>query len=138
METDKPQEISPLTGTALSPLRKERKRRRKPSTLKEPVKRQPQAKGNPDHHQESMVSQESNGIASYQASSVPTATEPYYESVPCEPRSKVASQPVAEPAYESVETYWNEVKRKCKAPKNKMASENLYESIDQVAIQGQD
>ncbi|XP_026543844.1 uncharacterized protein LOC113425784 [Notechis scutatus] len=151
MEMDKPQEMDkpPLTGTALPPPTKEieemysvvcKKKKKKKTHHSEGAGEEtaPQAKGIPAHCQERMVSQESNGIASYQSSSAPTATEPYYESVPCEPRAKVASQPVAEPAYESVDTYCKEVKRKWKAPKNKMAPENLYESIDRVAIQGQD
>ncbi|XP_058032434.1 uncharacterized protein LOC131194888 isoform X2 [Ahaetulla prasina] len=135
VEMDKPREMPLLTSPALSPPTKEieemysvvckEKKKKKAQRSEEAA---PQAKGNP-------VSQESNGIASYQSSSLPTATEPYYETVPCEPWTKVASQPVAEPAYESVDTYWNKVKKKkTKAPKKKMAPENLYESIDQVTI----
>ncbi|XP_060540304.1 uncharacterized protein LOC132709726 [Pantherophis guttatus] len=137
VEMDKPQEMSLPTSTALSPPTKEieemysvvckEKKKKKAQRSEEAA---PQAK-------EMMVSQESNGIASYQSSSLPTATEPYYDTVPCEPRTKVASQPVAEPAYESVDTYWDKVKKKAKAPKKKMAPENLYESIDQVAIYSQ-
>ncbi|XP_070600381.1 uncharacterized protein [Erythrolamprus reginae] len=148
VEADKPQEVSLLSSTALSLSRKEieemysvvckeKKKNRAPRSEGDGEETVPQAIGSPGHPQEMTASKESNGVVSYQSSSLPTAMEPYYETVPCEPRMKAASQPVAEPAYESVDTYWNKVKKKSKSPKKKMAPENLYESIDQVVILGE-
>ncbi|XP_032074039.1 uncharacterized protein LOC116509153 isoform X2 [Thamnophis elegans] len=145
VEVDKPPQMSLLTGTGLSlPTKeieemysvvcKDKKKKKAQRPEGDGEEAAPQAKGNPGHCQEIMVSLESNGIASYQPSSLPTAMEPYYDTVPCEPWTKVANQPVAEPAYESVDTYWNKVKKKSKVQKKKMTPENLYESIDQVAI----
>lgn len=116
---------------------KEKKKKKDERSEGAGQERDPQAEVNSGRHRGITVSQESNGIASYQSSVLPTATEPYYESVPCESWTEVASQPRAEPAYESVDTYWNKGKKKSKTSEKNMATENFYESIDLVAFQGQ-
>ncbi|XP_025031857.1 uncharacterized protein LOC112542678 [Python bivittatus] len=143
-----PQETSLLPGVGLSPptkgveemysvVCKDKKKKKAQSPEGAGEQKAPQAEASPGPCQGATVSQESNGIASYQSSSFPAATEPCYQSIHCEPRTKAASQPASEPAYETVETYWHNAKKNPKASKWKTVAENLYESIDQVAFQGQ-
>ncbi|XP_039182877.1 uncharacterized protein LOC120300647 isoform X2 [Crotalus tigris] len=116
---------------------KEKKKKKGERSERPGKERDPQAEVKSGHPQGITVNQESNGIASFQSSVLSTATEPYYESVPCESWPEVASQPMAEPAYEPVDTYWNKGKKKPKKAKKNTVTENFYESIDHVTFQGQ-
>ncbi|XP_063156101.1 uncharacterized protein LOC134494784 [Candoia aspera] len=147
VEMRNPQEASLLPGTGLSsPAKgveemysvvcKEKKKKKAHCSERASEEKVPQAEARPGHCQRTTVSQEPNGIASFQSSSLPAATEPCYESIHCEPWTEVARQPASEPAYETVETYWHGAKKNSKASKRKTVAENLYESIDQVAFQG--
>ncbi|XP_028591330.2 uncharacterized protein LOC114599785 isoform X2 [Podarcis muralis] len=66
----------------------------------------------------------------------PPAIEPCYESVGCESWVGNGRKPSTEPAYEAVDTYWKNSRRKRKPDRNAPA-ENLYESIENLAFQFQ-
>ncbi|XP_033009886.1 uncharacterized protein LOC117049254 [Lacerta agilis] len=83
------------------------------------------------------VHQESDGRAGHQPSLFqPPAIEPCYESVGCESWLGNGMKPSTEPAYEAVDTYWENSRRKRKPNRNAPA-ENLYESIENLAFQFQ-
>nr|XP_034979177.1 uncharacterized protein LOC118088993 [Zootoca vivipara] len=83
------------------------------------------------------VHQESDGRAGHQPSFFQSpAIEPCYESVGCESWVGNGRKPSAEPAYEAVDTYWKNSRRKRK-PKRNAPAENLYESIENLAFQFQ-
>ncbi|CAI5778477.1 Hypothetical predicted protein [Podarcis lilfordi] len=83
------------------------------------------------------IHQESDGRPGHPPSLFqPPAIEPCYESVGCESWVGNGRKPSTEPAYEAVDTYWKNSRRKRKSDRNAPA-ENLYESIENLAFQFQ-
>ncbi|XP_053250525.1 uncharacterized protein LOC128416602 [Podarcis raffonei] len=124
-----------------SVVRKERKKEEKKKTKGSgghSGDRPSQEEMSPGNALVASVHQESDGRGAGHPPSLfqPPAIEPCYESVGCESWVGNGRKPSTEPAYEAVDTYWKNSRRKRKADRNAPA-ENLYESIENLAFQFQ-
>nr|XP_060627606.1 uncharacterized protein LOC132772760 [Anolis sagrei ordinatus] len=84
------------------------------------------------------VPQASEGMEGHQSSLFqPHLIEPCYASISSESRADVGEKESEEPAYETVETHWKRPRKKGKSKSKAAAAatENLYESIENLAFQ---